>query len=232
MPVIGFLHPRSPDGRGASARIPPGPEGSWLYRGRERRDRIPLGRGSNGSAAGAGGRIGSPTGRRDRRARKCQRVRGQGGNHDDPHRLHRRRRPGQAWSCRQPRPAGRQPDGDQFFQRRVGSQSGWSSCANWCPQPLVWPCSSIRPTPDAETTLRDAERGCARYGAANPSPQRQHQPRDQCGLRNFCARAARRLFVAVDPFFTSRRVQIGHIWRRVTRSPRHMRGVNMPKSAG
>ena len=43
-------------------------------------------------------------------------VGGQGGNHDDPHRLRRRRRPGQAWSCRQPRPAGRQPDRDQFFQ--------------------------------------------------------------------------------------------------------------------
>ena len=27
-----------------------------------------------------------------------------------------RRRPGQAWSCRQPRPAGRQPDRGQFFQ--------------------------------------------------------------------------------------------------------------------
>ena len=50
-------------------------------------------------------------------------VRGQGGNHDDPHRLHRRRRPGQAWSCRQPRPAGRQPDRDQFFHRRVGGKA-------------------------------------------------------------------------------------------------------------
>ena len=28
----------------------------------------------------------------------------------------RHRRPGQAWSCRQPRPAGRQPDRDQFFR--------------------------------------------------------------------------------------------------------------------
>ena len=43
-------------------------------------------------------------------------VGGQGGDHDDPHRLRRRRRPGQAWSCRQPRPAGRQPDRHQFFQ--------------------------------------------------------------------------------------------------------------------
>ena len=33
------------------------------------------------------------------------------------------RRPGQAWSCRQPRPAGRQPDRHQFFQRRVGGKA-------------------------------------------------------------------------------------------------------------
>jgi putative ABC transport system substrate-binding protein len=43
-------------------------------------------------------------------------VRGQGGNHDDPHRLRRRRRPGQAWSCGQPRPPGRQRDWYQFSQ--------------------------------------------------------------------------------------------------------------------
>jgi ABC-type uncharacterized transport system substrate-binding protein len=36
---------------------------------------------------------------------------------DDPDCLHCHRRPGPAWSCRQPRPAWRQPDGDQFFQR-------------------------------------------------------------------------------------------------------------------
>ena len=42
-------------------------------------------------------------------------ARGQGGNHDDPDRLQRRRRPGQARSCRQPHPAGRQRDRYQFF---------------------------------------------------------------------------------------------------------------------
>ena len=45
---------------------------------------------------------------------------------------------------------------------------------------------------DTETTLRDVETAAARHRAANPGPQRQHQPRDRCGLRNFCARAARR----------------------------------------
>ena len=33
-------------------------------------------------------------------------------DHDNPDRLWRWRRPGEAWSCRQPRPAGRQPDGN------------------------------------------------------------------------------------------------------------------------
>ena len=50
-------------------------------------------------------------------------VRGQGGNHDDPHRLQCRRRPGQAWSCRQPCPTGWQPDGHQFFHDRIGGQA-------------------------------------------------------------------------------------------------------------
>jgi len=46
-------------------------------------------------------------------------VGGQGGNHNDPHYLQRRRKPGQARSGRQLRPAGRQPDRYQFLQCRV-----------------------------------------------------------------------------------------------------------------
>ena len=39
------------------------------------------------------------------------------------------------------------------------------------------------------------------------------------------------LFVGTDPFFTSRRVQLVH-WRRTTGSPRPIRAVNLPRSAG
>ena len=143
------------------------------------------------------------------------------------------RRPGQAWSCRQPRPAGRQPDGYQFFQWLSWRQSGWNSCASWCPRAarvavLVNPANAA----NTETTLRDVERGCARHGAANPGPQRQHQPRDRCGLRNFCARAARRPFRRRRRLFHQPACAIGPPWRRVTRSPRHIRRVNMPKPAG
>jgi putative tryptophan/tyrosine transport system substrate-binding protein len=45
------------------------------------------------------------------------------GNHHDPCRLPCRRRPGPPWSCHQPRPAGRQPDRDQFFRVRVGGKA-------------------------------------------------------------------------------------------------------------
>ena len=44
----------------------------------------------------------------------------------------------------------------------------------------------------AESTLTRRRCGCARHRAANPGPQRQHQPRDRCGLRDLRARAARR----------------------------------------
>src|SRR5262249_26479499 len=45
------------------------------------------------------------------------------GNHDDPYRLQRQRRPCQAWSCRQPRSAGRQPDRGQFPRRGIDGKA-------------------------------------------------------------------------------------------------------------
>ena len=67
MPVIGFLYSQSPEGSRTSARISSGLEGHRLSRGRQRGDRVPLGREPDRPVAGAGGRTGSPTGRRDRR---------------------------------------------------------------------------------------------------------------------------------------------------------------------
>ena len=66
MPVIGFLA-SLPVAKPTSARLSPGPQGGRLCRGRERRRRIPLGRGSGPSVAGAGDRTGSPTSPPDRR---------------------------------------------------------------------------------------------------------------------------------------------------------------------
>ena len=122
MPVVGFLALHRPTDADGSARISSRPEGDRLCRGRERRDRIPLGRGSNRSAAGVAADL---VRRRvaviaERRQRSC--TGGQGGDHDDSDRLRRYRRPGQAWSCREPRPAGRQPDRHQFFSAELAAK--------------------------------------------------------------------------------------------------------------
>lgn len=45
----------------------------------------------------------------------CFGFRSQGGDCYDPHRFRRQRGPCQAWSCRKPRPARRQPDRFQYF---------------------------------------------------------------------------------------------------------------------
>ena len=140
--------------------------------------------------------------------------------------------PVKAWPCRQPRPARRQRDRHQFLQRLSWRQNGWSSCASWCPQPLGWPCSSIRPIATLGDHVERGGNGGSRHGDANPSPQRQHHRRDQCGLRNFCARAARRAFRRPRPLLQHPAGSIGSTWRRATGSPRHIRCVTMPKPAG
>ena len=53
----------------------------------------------------------------------------------------------------------------------------------------------VNPTgPSSETTLRDALSAARAIGLRNPGPQRQYQPRNQCGFHNFSARAAQRPF--------------------------------------
>ena len=104
---------------------------------------------------------------------------------------------------------------------------------SWCPQPLVLPCSSIRPTSTStETTLRDVEAAAAPWGCKFDIVKRQHQPRDRCGLRNDCAASGPTPFSSPPiRFFNSRRVQLALaggaprgsrdlLWARVCRSRR------------
>ena len=159
-------------------------------------------------------------------------VGGQGGNHDDPHRLRRRRRPGQAWSCRQPRPAGRQPDRHQFFQRRVGGKAAGTparagarsrSCrrarqSGQCCEyrvhverrgsrlPAPWGCKSRSSTPaPAARSMRPSQRLCA----SGPTPSSSAAtPSSTAGVSNW-------LF-----------------WRRAMRFPRHMRAREFAEVGG
>ena len=146
MPVIGFLDPGSPDAvRGPSARVPPGPEGNGLCRGRERNDRISLGRKSNRSVAGAGGRFGSPTGRCDRYvwgplrlSRPRRRPRQSPSSSSSP-----KTRSGLVLSPASPGRAATRPG--SIFSVVSWWRSGWSCCVSWCPERLALPCWSIRP---------------------------------------------------------------------------------------
>ena len=70
-----------------------------------------------------------------------------------------------------------------------------------------------------------------RHGAANPSPQRQHQPRDRCGLRHPCARAGRRPFRRPDVFFIGRRVQLAKLAARHG-FPRSIRYAEIVEAGG
>ncbi len=108
-------------------------------------------------------------------------------------------------------------------------QSGWSSCASWCPEPLAWPCSSIRPMqPNTESHVARRGARCTRHRIANPGSQRQHQPRDRCGFRKSWARAARRPVRRSPTVFRQAGASKWPRWRRATWSPRPIRSVNLP----
>ena len=78
-------------------------------------------------------------------------ARGQGGNHDDPDRLRRRRRPGQARSGRQSLAAGRQRHRRQFFDQRGWRRSGSSYLRELVPAAARVACLSIRPMRQARS---------------------------------------------------------------------------------
>ncbi len=116
----------------------------------------------------------------------------QDGDHDHSHRVHRRRRPGQARTCRRASPARRQHD-------RVINFVSAELAAKWLElmrellpaatrvAVLVNPTNASRASPLERTQKRrPAPWGC-RSGSSAPE-----QPRDRCGLRRLRARTARR----------------------------------------
>ena len=98
MPVVGFLYSVSPDTVADRLRgFHRGLKETGYVEGDNVAIVVPLVRQSNQSTAGAGCRIGSPTGRGDRRRKFPFGVGGQGGDYDNPDCLRRQRRPGHAW---------------------------------------------------------------------------------------------------------------------------------------
>ena len=194
MPVIGFLHAASPDTIADRLRAfrqglkdtgyVEGENVAIEYRWAENQiDRLPelaadLVRRQVAVIVASGGR---------RRG-----VGGQGGNHDDPHRLRRRDDPvrlGLVASLARP---GGNADGYQFFQWRVGGKAAGTPARAGARSHSCGRARQSGRCCEYRDHVARRGTGCSRHGAANPGPQRQHQPRDRCGLRNFCARAARR----------------------------------------
>ena len=122
------------------------------------------------------------------------RSRGQGCNQNDPRRICCCRRPGQDWSCRQPRPDRQQPHRSQFRQCRAGGQADGAvartgaHCRSrgFARQSRL--CDACRVHVARRTSC------CQRPGTAGPGLQRQHKSGYQCGLRIDGAAAPRCTF--------------------------------------
>ena len=216
MPVVGFVNAGSPEARarpGAAFRkglnetgYVEGQNVTVEYHWLERPIRSP---------AGAHGRPRPPSRGRDRHARRHARCAcGQSCDHDDPDRLRRRRRPGQARSGRQPCPAGRQCDRHQFFRAEVAAKR-LGLLHELVPKAvriavLVNPANA----PSAEATLRDIPEAARALGlqiqVLNASTSREIEAAFATLVRD----RADALFVAPDGFFTSRRVQFATLAAR------------------
>ena len=204
MPVIGFLHNQSPDALAERLRgLSPRPQGYRLRRGRERRNRLPLGREPKRSAAGAGGRSGAPTGCRDRRDRPACGACGQSGYHNDPHRFRRPRRPGPAWSCREPLPAGKQRTGINFFVAELIAKR--LELLRELVPTAVRVAVLVNPD-DTQITpliLRDVEAAARAMGLQIQIVRASTSREINAAFASFARERPDALFLGADPFFTS-----------------------------
>ena len=153
---------------------------------------------------------------------------------DHTGRVRRRRGPGQSRSRRKPQPARAQPRPASISSAASWRQSGSSCCASWCRKPRASPCSSIRTIPQCRSRhCRDVEAAAPRHGTADRGLQRQHQPRDRCGIRDFARKRARCALRRLrTPFFNSRRVQLCHAGGAPRDSRDRIRRASLPRPAG
>ena len=129
---------------------------------------------------------------RDRRGPRCRfGVGGQGGNHDDPHRLHVPEDPvrlGLVASLSRP---GGNLTGVNFVTGELAAKR--LELLHELVPAATRVAVLVNPaTPAAETTVKDVEPAAHAMGLQIQVLKARHQPRDQCGLCNLCPRATRR----------------------------------------
>ena len=90
----------------------------------------------------------------------------------------------------------------------------------------------VNPTgPNAETVLRDAQAAARAIGLKIQVQNASTSREIDAAFATFVRERPDALFVGIDPFFTSRRVQLVHLARTIG-FPQYIRGVNLPKPAG
>ena len=144
-----------------------------------------------------------------------RRARGQGCDHDYSDRLHRRRRPGQARSRRQPRPAGRQRDWDQFFHHGELAAKRLGLLRELVPGAvrvavLVNPANRTVPGHDYEpwnAAARDLGLQVQIYDASTSREI-------DAAFARLCTSGPTPSSSAPDPFFLTRRVQLATLAAR------------------
>ena len=95
----------------------------------------------------------------------------------------------------------------------------------------MWPCLSIRPIPNTETTLRDVKSAARAMGLQIQIFNASTSGEIDAAFATFARERPDALFVGSE-LFSSAGVSNWPIWRRITRSPRYIRRGKMPKSAG
>ena len=231
MPVIGYLNASVADGYAdASARIPPGPQRERLRRGRERGDRLSLGRERARSAGGAGGRPRSPAGQRDRRGqRACIVGRGQG-DRDDSHRVpgSPKTRSGSASSRASP---GRvaMSTGVNFFTAELAAKRLELLRDARARERRAWRCCSTRanrrsPRPTCGTRKRRPAPWDFKSGFSTPAAAADID----AAFETFAHERPDALLISSGPFFSNRTSSVGSPCD-ATRHPRDRRNAILPR---
>src|SRR5262249_18774943 len=128
-----------------------------------------------------------------------------------PHRLHRRRRPGQARSCVQPWPTGWHLTGINFLIGELTAKRLGLLC-EFVPGAariavLVNPANAT----NVETTLRDVEPAALAMGLQIQILKASTSSEIEAAFATFVRERPDALFVGNDAFFTSRSVQLVHL---------------------